>query len=120
MPPLRGVKPLTRQPAEQASLRITEVGPQQWLKMHSDPTGSPQLLAEVKAALRPILGCGCGWAFDRLLQRLPPVYGAGWFRRTWEWHEEVNRELGKPGMSFEDAAVRWGRCDLIEQPTTAV
>lgn len=96
---------------------IREAGPELWAKWHSHPTGSPELLAEVLAELP---SCGCLAPFNKVLQRLPPVYGPGWFRRTWEWHEAVNAELGVTGMSFADAAVRYGRLDLIEQPTKAV
>ena len=48
-------------------------------------------------------GCSCKEHWKLILKSKPPVFGEGYFKWTVEVHTEVNKRLGKPTYTVEEA-----------------
>lgn len=87
---------------------IEAAGREAWHRLHSEPIGTPEWVADWMANYVP-KGCGCGGSATTLLEQLPPRYDSPeeWFAWTVEFHNLVNRKLGKPEMTLEHALALW-------------
>lgn len=74
----------------------------------SDPVTTMVFLSSVVTRLP--LNCGCIAHYATYLTEHPPALDSfdAYRRWTWELHNAVNMRLGKPVVSYEDAAARWG------------
>jgi hypothetical protein len=82
-----------------------------WSRLHSAAINAPAP-REFKAVLdrvRTSLPCGecAAHARNWLKHNPPPDDPAGLFAWTVQWHNDVNRRLGKPELSVEEATRRW-------------
>jgi hypothetical protein len=57
----------------------------------------------------PKYGCSCSRDFKSILEELPPDFSSddAFFIRGVEWHNAVNRKLGKPEITIEEARSIW-------------
>lgn len=75
-----------------------------WRKLHTT-LFTPE---EFELWIQGIPGCSsCQRDFRRILKTLPPRYD-DWNHWTWEVHNTVNKKLGKPEITWEDARILWG------------
>lgn len=58
----------------------------------------------------PQIGCNCQEGASKILERLPPVYGEGWFVWSVAFHNEVNLKLNKRTWGLEEARRKWLTC----------
>jgi len=94
---------------ENRPLTMENVGPNIWRNLHVaalqwDGKVQSQASLLVKVGMNiPCGECRSFWS-TRLRENPPPKTNADdFFRWTWEAHNAVNKKLGKPEISFEDA-----------------
>lgn len=51
----------------------------------------------------------CRKHFQKYIKNNPPEHAADPFEWTWKFHNDVNRRIGKPTISFEKAQNEWIR-----------
>lgn len=78
--------------------------PELWALMHRHPTGSKDLINEVRRELpcQP-----CIEHFDAYVKDNPPPYGPGWFAWTVTFHNAVSARIGKKVYSMAEAIREW-------------
>jgi hypothetical protein len=75
-----------------------------WARLHAHRAGSDALVFSVLGDLP----CGdCREKSRGYLLKHPPIYGPGWFGYTVDWHDDVNREQGKPPLGLVAATALW-------------
>jgi hypothetical protein len=92
--------------AKQTSL--VELQRDHWQKLHTTQF-TPE---EFEAWIQSIPGCStCQRNLRRRLETLPPRYD-DWNRFTWELHNSVNKEIGKPEFTWSEACKKYNWQDL--------
>jgi|688.fasta_scaffold74274_2 hypothetical protein len=82
---------------------ITQRQRDHWAKLHTTLMDAVSFEAWVAA----IPGCEtCRRDFRELMKSNPPRFD-DWFRWTWEVHNEVNRKIGKPVLTWSEACHLW-------------
>jgi len=91
---------------------IEEKGREAWRILHSERHGNAEWLASWVANHIP-KGCGCSKSATTLFDLCPPRYDSPeeWFTWTVEFHNLVNKKLGKPIFSIDDAIAIWQRSE---------
>lgn len=85
-------------------------GPKLWLDFHYERNPSESRLAELERRI----ACGlCRDNYYRHKAALPPRLD-DWHRWTWELHNLVNSEIGKPAFSWEDYEKRYLHWKKVE------
>jgi hypothetical protein len=90
--------------ADTSVAETTAWGPLLWERLHTLANADDAWFM----AWRQQIPCGpCANGFADIIEEMPPVYGDGWFAWTVAAHNAVNRTLGKPEMTVEEAWERW-------------
>lgn len=78
--------------------RVNDAGRAAWRRLHTEPHGSPEWLAEHFKPMIPA-GCGCKTKSEDLFATCPPRCDTPeeWFAWTVEFHNMVNATLDKQG-----------------------
>lgn len=76
-----------------------------WAELHSQANPTPEWFADWLKRI-PRFGCSCAKDFAAILQANPIRYD-DYFAWSVEVHNAVNRKLGKPELSVEDASAIW-------------
>lgn len=96
-------------------------GPALWAELHTrafktSAPGFPILIAEERAWLNAFISklpCGeCKANAVKHLRELPPDFGA-YFAWSVAFHNLVNKLIGNPEFSIEEARARWGRPAVV-------
>ncbi len=99
---LREVKRIEIDPVKQNAL--LERQRNHWRKLHTTRF-KPE---EFELWIQSIPGCStCQRNLRRHLETLPPRFD-DWNLFTWELHNVVNKEIGKPEFSWQEACEKWG------------
>jgi hypothetical protein len=109
---------VTPEIARQATGDLAVLGRQLWTDLHlwsatyaSDRSAALAWLAEFGRRV-PSAGCDCRRSWAAVLKELPvePYLTDAASLSRWGWmvHEEINRKLGRPTVSFAEAVRRWG------------
>jgi hypothetical protein len=104
--------------ARQATGDLAVLGRRLWTEMHlwsatysGDRPAALAWLAEFGRRV-PSAGCDCRRSWASVLKELPvePYLTDAASLSRWGWmvHEEINRKLGRPTVSFAEAVRRWG------------
>lgn len=109
MTKVKVVAPVKVLPAKVAKVPRMET-PQQWAELHRRALlSNGEDDSEWLAHFRKTLPCGeCRKHWDEMMVRTEPDF-AGYFAWTVDRHNEVNRKLGKPEMTLDEARIRWAR-----------
>lgn len=93
----------TAEQLAKAEAARNEVTRDLWRKLHTTALAG-NLTPEWLNTFAPRLPCGdCQQHWTSLLKEIPPVFGAGSFEWSVTVHNAVNRRLGKPEWTVEDA-----------------
>ena len=83
-------------------------GAAMWAELHQHkPDATTGAFLDGFAARIPCGECRQHWQ-DLVKRSPPPTDLDGWRRWTHEAHQEVNRRLGRGGMTLVEAVARWG------------
>ena len=86
-----------------------------WSKKHGYLGCDPQW-HEIWVLLIPAFGCTCKQSFADYCNETPPDFSSP--EAYWLWgvalHNHVNRKLGKPELTIEEARLQWSRLDDLE------
>ena len=106
-------KPSETDPNKQAELirkRLEAQGQFVWSKLHGYKGCDPQWL-EIWEYLIPKFGCSCTNDYQSYKASTPPDFTSP--ESLWLWgfnlHNHVNRKLGKPELTIEEARLQWSR-----------
>jgi hypothetical protein len=102
---VRDVRRITIQPmTPEGKERLLQRQRDHWQKLHTTQF-TPE---EFEAWIASIPGCStCQRNLRRRLETLLPRYD-DWNRFTWELHNAVNKEIGKPEFTWLEACQQWG------------
>jgi hypothetical protein len=109
---------VTPEIARQATGDLAALGRQLWTDLHlwsatyaGDRSAALAWLAAFGRRV-PGAGCDCRRSWASVLKELPvePYLTDAMALSRWGWmvHEEINRKLGRPAVSFAEAVRRWG------------
>ena len=101
--------------AEMMRKRLESQGRFVWSKLHGYRGCDPQWL-EIWEYLIPKFGCSCTNDYQAYKASTPPDFTSP--ESLWLWgvalHNHVNRKLGKPELTVDEARLQWSRLDGLE------
>jgi hypothetical protein len=103
--------------AEKAERNKAKQGRFAWTKLHAYTGCDPQWL-DIWQYLIP-QRCDCKDGYQRILAEMPPDHTSpeAFFRWGVSLHNAVNRKLGKPQITIDEAYLIWRKSDGLEIET---
>lgn len=88
--------------------RVAAAGRAAWSALHTQRNPTHEWFETEWKPLIP-QGCGCAGSANELLNANPPRFDSpdDFFCWSVQYHNAVNRKLGKPEMTLEDALAIW-------------
>lgn len=88
--------------------RVAEAGRAAWVALHTERNPTREWF---EAEWKPLIpqGCGCSGSANELLDQNPPRFDSpeDFFAWSVEYHNAVNRKLGKPEIGLDEALAIW-------------